>query len=374
MNQEIPSGRVDERDTMFARMAREPGARHYEEYYSRNGHRRSIDDHLRSLPGLMQPGGRFYDETLCGEAARLFAAIDTLHVDAVLVDTWTRRLKNASTGKRATGSKPGAGSPDPMTRALVEMARQLGAVAAGCAPVDPAFVYTCKGRFASDYGAEVPLDCPSAVVFLVEMDFDEMKMAPAAPAIRESAHQYLRAARIAKTMAAALSGGGWRARPQYDAHYDVMLPPLAVLAGLGELGRNNLLVADRYGARVRIGAVTTDCPLEHGRPISLGVRRFCETCRTCAACCPSKALETGPPAIVRGIEKWGTNVERCYAYWRTAGTDCGLCMALCPFSHRDTGFHNFVRGLVRRFPAIDPAARFFDDLIYRPRARSSRRR
>ena len=43
----------------------------------------------------------------------------------------------------------------------------------------------------------VPLDCSSALVFLVEMDIDEMRRAPEAPAIRESARQYLRASRIA---------------------------------------------------------------------------------------------------------------------------------------------------------------------------------
>ena len=43
---------------------------------------------------------------------------------------------------------------------------------------------------------------------------------------------------------------GHDAKPHYDAHYDVILPPLAVHAGLGELGRNNILVADRFGSRV----------------------------------------------------------------------------------------------------------------------------
>jgi len=355
--------RVDERDTMFARMAREPGTREYEDYYARRPEYRDTDDRLRALPPLLAEGGRFYDPDVCAEASRLFAAIDKIHVDGVLVQDWKRRLEDA----RATG--PQTGGPTATTAAatataLKEMARQMGAVDAGCATVDPAFVYTHKGRFAKDYGAPVPLDCPSAIVFLVEMDYDEMQRAPRAEVLRESARQYLRAARIGKTVEAVLASAGWRARAQYDAHYDVMLVPLAIAAGLGELGRNNLLVAHRFGSRVRIGAVTTDCPLDGDGPVSIGVDRFCEICRKCASNCPSRALEAGSKQEVRGVGKWPTGVERCYGYWRAVGTDCGVCMAVCPFSHRDTWFHNLVRWCVRSKPALDSAALFFDNLVY----------
>jgi reductive dehalogenase len=359
------ASRVDERDTMFARMAREPGTREYENYYARRPEYRGADDHLRDLPPLFAEGGRCYDPDVCGEASRLFAAIDTLHIDAVLVEDWKHRLGDATGlktgGPTAIGLKTGGPTA---TAALKEMARQLGAVDAGCAAVAPAFVYTHKGRFSKDYGTPVPLDCPSAIVFLVEMDFDEMQRAPRAGVLRESARQYLRAARIGKTIEAALASAGWRARAQYDAHYDVMLVPLAIAAGLGELGRNNLLVAHRFGSRVRIGAVTTDCPLDGDRPVSIGVDRFCETCRKCADNCPSRALEAGSKQDVRGVRKWPTGVERCYGYWRAVGTDCGICMAACPFSHRDTWFHNLVRWCVRSKPDLDRAALFFDDLVY----------
>jgi reductive dehalogenase len=349
--------RIDERDTMFARMARTPGTPEYAEYYGRHPERQATDDHLRALPPLCEPGGRCYEAAACGEAAALFRAIETIHIDRVLVDQWAAKLRQAVDGR-------GRGDTATLTLALKDMARQMGALAAGCAQVTPAVAYTHKGRFSSDYGEMVPLDCPSALVFLVEMDIDEMRRAPGAPAIRESARQYLRASRIAKTVADALRASGFRARPHYDAHYDVMLPPLAVAAGLGELGRNNILVADRAGARVRIGAVTTDALLEPGQPVSLGVRAFCEVCRKCADNCPSRALEAGAAEMVRGVRKWPTDAERCYGYWRVTGTDCGICMAVCPFSHRDTWFHALVRQMVRAVPASHRAARFFDDLVY----------
>ena len=340
--------RFDERDTMFARMARQPGTRAYDDYYARCPELRKADDRIRSLPGLCRPGGRHYHPEISQQAERYFADIREIEPDPVAVRRWTAALE--------TSANP--------TATVKEMTRALGAVAVGCTSVDRGFVYTRKGRHDADYGRGVRLDHPSAIVFLVEMDFDAMQRAPQAETIRESAHQYFRAAKISKTVVAVLEASGFAARSHHDARYDVILPPLAVRAGLGELGRNNILIADRYGSRVRIGSVTTKMPLEHDAPVDLGADHFCAGCRKCAESCPSHALSLGEKEEVRGVSKWPTNVERCYAYWRSVGTDCGICMAVCPFSHRDNAFHGLVRRMVSRAPWTHRAALWFDDRIY----------
>ncbi|MFC1545651.1 4Fe-4S dicluster domain-containing protein, partial [Gemmatimonadota bacterium] len=139
---------------------------------------------------------------------------------------------------------------------------------------------------------------------------------------------------ISNTVVAVLEALGYRAKSHHDAHYDCILPPLAVEAGLGEVGRHNILITDRYGTRVRIGAVTTDFPISHNRPINLGVEHFCMHCRKCAVNCPSRSLESGERQDIRGVLKWPTEADRCYAYWRQMSSDCGICMSVCPFSHR----------------------------------------
>jgi ferredoxin len=98
--------------------------------------------------------------------------------------------------------------------------------------------------------------------------------------------------------------------------------------------------------------------------VDLGADHFCSSCRKCADNCPSRALSLEEKENVRGVWKWPTRVESCYAYWRTLGTDCGICMAVCPFSHPDNWFHNLVRSMVRHLPWTHRAALFFDDLIY----------
>jgi reductive dehalogenase len=231
-------------------------------------------------------------------------------------------------------------------------------------------VYSVKGRHDRDYGRPVELGHRTAIVFLVEMDFAAMQRAPMVEATVESARQYLRAAEIARTVAAVLEAVGRSAKPHYDACYDVILPPLAVSAGLGELGRNNILIADRYGSRVRIGAVTTDLELACDAPVSLGSDHFCALCRKCADNCPSGALSGGDKERIRGVSKWPTHVERCYGYWRVSGTDCGVCMAVCPFSHRNGWFHNLVRAAIRRFDWLHGFALWCDDLLYGRRWRN----
>lgn len=350
---------MDERDTMFARMARSPGSRPYDDYYERHPDLRSTDDRLRNLPALCRPGGRHFDPAISGEADTYFEAIDDIRPEPGTV-----RQVAAALAEARDSAGVGDGGAWNATGDLKALARSLGAVAVGCTPLDPAFVYTHKGRLDDDYGEPVTLDHPSAIVFLVEMDHDAMQRAPGAPVIRESARQYYRAAVIGKTIAAVLRELGYAAKPHYDAHYDVILPPLAVHAGLGELGRNNLLIADRYGSRVRIGAVTTDLPLTYDAPVSLGVRQFCDVCRKCADSCPPRALSAGEREAVRGVWKWPTRVEQCYGYWRHLGTDCGICMAGCPFSHRDNAFHASVRWLIKRMPWLAPLAVRADDLVY----------
>lgn len=343
-----PDARVDERETMFARMAREPDTEAYRDYYERRPELQKGDDHLRSLPRLVAPGGSLYEPEAAEATHEYFRRIAEIEVEPTVVEVWKARLEGGAN----------------RTVVVEALLREYGAVAVGCTPLDSAYVYTHKGRLDEDYGEAVELDHPSAIVFLVEMDFEAMQRAPHLEVIVESARQYFLAARASKVLEAVLLACGYRAKAHYDAHYDVILPPLAVNAGLGELGRNNILIADRYGSRVRIGAVSTDCEVEYAEPISLGADAFCETCKKCADNCPSRSLTTGGKEMVRGVAKWPTRVETCYAYWRSVGSDCGICMSCCPFSHRNNWFHNAVRRVLMRCPWLRRPALFLDDLVY----------
>ena len=59
------------------------------------------------------------------------------------------------------------------------------------------------------------------------------------------------------------------------------------LAGLGWIGRNNLLVNPDLGARFRLVTILTDIPLEPDKPLELS----CDVCKKCLPTCPADAIK-----------------------------------------------------------------------------------
>lgn len=64
---------------------------------------------------------------------------------------------------------------------------------------------------------------------------------------------------------------------------------VALEAGLGWLGRNNLLVTPGYGAQVRLATVLTDLPLPENNANLM--ENGCGRCRMCLEACPAHAIK-----------------------------------------------------------------------------------
>lgn len=111
----------------------------------------------------------------------------------------------------------------------------------------------------------------------------------------------------------------------------IYLKDAAVLAGLGAIGRNNLLITPQFGPRVRLRAVVTAAELPPNR--ILGVHPCPETCDRCIRACPTNALEGGR-----------FNRERCLtsplhrrALSPAAELWCNECANICPVGIRAPG-------------------------------------
>jgi epoxyqueuosine reductase len=74
----------------------------------------------------------------------------------------------------------------------------------------------------------------------------------------------------------------WRRQQAHLSHKKV-----GRLAGIGWLGRNNLLVNPIHGARFRLVTVLTNMPLEPDMPLESD----CGECRQCLSCCPAGAIK-----------------------------------------------------------------------------------
>jgi epoxyqueuosine reductase len=116
--------------------------------------------------------------------------------------------------------------------------------------------------------------------------------------------------------------------------------PLAVDAGLGQLGRNGLLITPEYGPCVRLCKLFTDLPLEPDAPIDFGLTETCRDCSRCADACEGEAISAARepsfavacPSNNAGILRWAVNADRCYDFWVRNTAACSNCIAACPFT------------------------------------------
>jgi epoxyqueuosine reductase len=104
----------------------------------------------------------------------------------------------------------------------------------------------------------------------------------------------------------------------------ISLKHAAVLAGLGNLGKNTLLIHEKFGNRLWLGGVVTNLDLD---PDPLADSLCPENCTLCIDTCPQSALD----AITIDQSRCR---EICYSYTEGGGwiIACNLCRAECPFS------------------------------------------
>ena len=348
LKQSLDVQRFDERDIMFARARYKSGTKAFEDYYKRYPGKKRIDNEIRSLPDLSSPGGKYYDSHKSYRVNLFFSE--------------TEHLAGRVDGEKA-GQKINI-TPDSAAKELKSMVHSLGAVDSGIAEVRPEYVYTHVGRGDGKYGDRISLDHPWALVFAVEMRYERVHQAPNVPITLESGEKYLQAAHMAVTIAAYIRSLGYEARAHVDGNYRLILPALGYSAGLGEIGRLGYLIHPVYGARIRLGAVSTKLPLVKDRPYEFGVQDMCRICKKCASNCPAGAISFSDVRNIRGVYKWSTHQESCYRYWRKAGTDCGLCMRVCPYSKPNTLIHYLIRKVVSRSNAARYLAVKADNLFY----------
>ena len=108
----------------------------------------------------------------------------------------------------------------------------------------------------------------------------------------------------------------------------------AAAAGIGWFGKNDVIITEKYGPRIRLSAILIDQEFEYSKPYE---KSLCPVdCDKCIQVCPGHALrnviwEKGMrrddliyivncnkirSAFVSKLGRWGA---------------CGLCLAVCPY-------------------------------------------
>ena len=222
-----------------------------------------------------------------------------------------------------------------MNKIIKRVASFFGASLTGITNFDEKWVYSydCNGD-----KIEISEKYKYAIAMAVEMDPVGLGSSPSTTSAAATALGYSQITFLVMHLGEFIRSLGYHT---IDMLNDTALSiPLAIEAGLGQLGRNGLLITKDYGPRVRICKIFTDLPLEIDHTIDFGVTNFCKNCKLCAEACEADAIsfddepsfETKCSENNPGVKKWYINAEKCYDYWYENGMDCATCITVCPFS------------------------------------------
>lgn len=113
----------------------------------------------------------------------------------------------------------------------------------------------------------------------------------------------------------------------------------ALRAGLGWIGKNNLLITPQYGGAVRLSTILTDAPINaNSQPFA----SLCGDCTVCFTVCPAQSIKGND--WKQGMDRDDMiDMRACEAmanqlsgknFGNPSATICGLCFAKCPFTQR----------------------------------------
>lgn len=269
---------------------------------------------------------------------------------------------------------PETGDPAVNAADIREAAYFLRADMVGICELPPYAVYS----HAMPGGEPVELDHKYAVAVLIDQDWRTADASAGNDWISNSMSfmSYSTSGFIACILADYIRRLGYPARAHHARNYQVVVPPILLWAGLGEMCRIGDIVLNPFlGPRFKAAVVTTDMPLTVDKPIDFGLQDFCDKCGRCAGECPSGSISGGNKELINGYEKWPNDMEKCTAMrvGNKFGSGCGVCVTVCPWNKPYTLWHRFVEWNVRNLPFTRRPAIWGDQLMGYGRPHPKRR-
>ena len=326
---------------------------------------------------LTEKGRAGFEATAWGLDAAADSLLTVMNFSKNQADTrataWQTKVEPAPTGRPTT-------TPKEASQIVRKAAQVLGADQVGFAELDRRWVYshyfdeeTKKDypiKFSDDPGYEqydqpirlddgtrvIPKEMKYVVVLLHEWgkDIDGTEHAPALLTEGLSTLAYARMAPTLWMVAEFIRGLGYNAIPA--ANDTALSIPLAVDAGLGQLGRHGLLINPKVGARCRISKIFTDLPLEAAGAVDSGITEFCNACLKCVPKCGTGAITKGDrsfeplgqsnsPAVL----SWKVDATKCMTFQNRVGTTCSTCVRRCAWTKPPHKAYAIPRFFIRNF-------------------------
>jgi reductive dehalogenase len=251
-----------------------------------------------------------------------------------------------------------------LSRHIKEVSYFLRADAVGICKLPPYAVYT----HSSPDGRPIELNHKNAIGILIDQDWRTAEAYTGHDWISNSMSfmSYSASGFIACILADYIRRLGYPARAHHARNYQVVVPPILLWAGLGEMCRIGDCVINPFlGPRFKAAVVTTDLPLTPDKPIDVGIQDFCSKCKKCARECPSGALSLGEKVMYNGYEHWPTDISKCTGMrvGNQKGSGCGTCVKVCPWNKPYTPIHRAVGWAVRHSGLARSLASWADDFM-----------
>ncbi len=267
-------------------------------------------------------------------------------------------------GEVAPDKAPLTDDPGRMARHIKDTAYFFRADIVGICQLPPYAVYS----HSMATGDPVELNHKYAIAIVVDQDWKTAEATVGNDWISNSMSfmSYSASGFIACILADYIRRLGYPARAHHARNYQLVVPPILLKAGIGEMCRIGDIVLNPFlGPRFKASIVTTDLPLAVDRPIDFGMQDFCNKCMQCARYCPSGAISFGEKVQHNGYEKWPTDVEKCtkQRVGNKTGSGCGVCIAVCPWNKPYTPFHRLIQWTMRHFPFARRFAVLGDELL-----------
>ncbi len=149
---------------------------------------------------------------------------------------------------------------------------------------------------------------------------------------------------------------------------------IAYLAGVGFIGRNNMIITKNYGSYVFLGEIITDLEIECKELRTYSeIKEYieCQNCRQCYEACPTKSIHVGrinPNICLSYLTQKKNLTDQEITLLKDNVFGCDFCQLICPYNlsakfseRKDFMPYDFMNCQIETYANMDNA--FFKEKI-----------
>jgi ferredoxin len=211
---------------------------------------------------------------------------------------------------------------DQLLRELEEYVISLGACSIGYTQLPTQWVFQNKAALH-----------PNVIVLTMKMDRERINTSPSPEAEYTVLATYRDLGIITNKAADFLRKNEFSVQAGHPLNGQTLYPPLAQLAGLGQLAYSGLIITPEFGPCVRLSALYTsieNLPFNDGNEHTW-IEDYCASCGLCVKKCPVEAIYAEPIRHESGQITYVNN-DKCFPFFHY-NHGCSVCIKVCPFNH-----------------------------------------